>query len=241
MTPHANTTHLHRASRRPLVPAPSPGALRVLLLMLCAGVLLPAMGAAGCRTSTGTTDATIPDAELERLNRSQQEANAERAQARRRAVETAARASVAADEGRPDEAIELYRKAIGLWNRMPAAYNNLGTLLLARGNRVEAAEAFRVAADLDPRDARPLTNLATLWTDIGYPEDGQPYFLEALQRDPNDLIALRGIVATADLLKRANEQLLEQVRRALLLETDPAWREYLSRQRFRIEQAIDTY
>jgi len=207
----------------------------VALAMVVGATALP-----GCRYE-GPTEARVSQAERERLLRKQRENLSERARRREQALEIAARASVEAEAGRTEQAIELYQEALGLWNRMPAAYNNLGALLLEQGDRLGAAEAFRIASELEPRDPRPLTNLGALWTKVGYPDDGMVYFETALDRDPNDLAALRGVVAAADLLRRADERLLEHARRALMIETDPTWRDYLERQRIRIQQDLESY
>lgn len=151
----------------------------------------------------------------------------------------ALRAEAAANAGRIDEAIGLYRDAINTWNRTPGAYNNLGLLLVKKGDARAAADAFTIEAEMNPQDARPLKNLGQLYFERSWPEDAMRFFEQALERDADYLEALRGAVLAADTLRRADAKVLDYVKRALFQETDPAWAAYLQRQRYRIEQSIE--
>jgi hypothetical protein len=64
------------------------------------------------------------------------------------------------------------------------------------------------------------------------------FFHEALRVQPSYLPALRGSIKSADLLSTAQYEDLERVKRALLAETDPEWREYFERQRFLIDSRL---
>ena len=61
---------------------------------------------------------------------------------RARAMEVARRAMDAESAGDPDRAIDLYREAIGHSDKIPAVWNNLGTLLMASESYAEAVSAF---------------------------------------------------------------------------------------------------
>ncbi len=60
-------------------------------------------------------------------------------------------ANVIADRS-PDEAIDACRKAIAIKPDYASAYNNLGSLLMSRGDRTAAIEAFAAAHQYDPVD-----------------------------------------------------------------------------------------
>jgi len=141
--------------------------------------------------------------------------------------------------GHTEEAIELYRQALQTWNRVETAWNNLGKLLQEQGNFAAAAEAFQVAADQSPGDPRPVENLGVLWAQRGYHDEALTQFDEALRRDPRSIVALRGAVRSAHMLQLADEDTLEHIKKALMLETDPTWLKYLERQRYRVEQELD--
>ncbi len=138
-----------------------------------------------------------------------------------------------------DRAIELYREAIRTWPRSPIAYNNLGYALLQRGDYREASEALLIAAEQLPTDARPLQNLGVLHLRLGWNKEAYDDFAEALERDPNHIPSLTGIVQAAQALQKADEETLEFVKRAqLFLGDSPQWAPYLARQRLRIEQQL---
>lgn len=154
-----------------------------------------------------------------------------------RAETLATQAQIAEDRDRPDEAIELYRQSVAAYREFPAAWNNLGRLLMERGDGLEAATAFRVAADLSPTDPRPVYNLATLWEERGYYDDAARFYAEALERDENFLLALRGaIYVDRHARNRIDETVARRIRRALLLETDPKWRTFFEREKIRVEE-----
>ena len=60
-------------------------------------------------------------------------------------------------------------------------------------------------------------------------------FDEALQRDPDDLSSLRGAIKSAHLLDIADESTADRIKSALIMERDPAWKEYIERQRARVD------
>lgn len=155
----------------------------------------------------------------------------------REAGELAFRAKTAADKGKTDEAIDLNRRAIDLNPSHVGAWNNLGALLMARQNYREAMQAFERAADLLPKDPRPYENLALCWYDMGYDDNALTYYRKSLERDPFWIPSLRGNVACLQRLNRADEPATEQIRRGLMVETDPEWRAVFERARLRIDAA----
>lgn len=138
--------------------------------------------------------------------------------------------------------VEKYREAIRTWPRAPIAYNNLGFALLKRGETGDlrdAHDALLIAAEQMPTDARPLHNLGVLMMRVGRNSEAYKLFGEALDRDPNDLGSLKGIVQAAHVLQRSDEMTLGYVQRAqLYLASSPDWGPYLARQRLRIKQEL---
>ncbi len=150
----------------------------------------------------------------------------------------ASAAQRADDEGRIEEAIDLYRRAIATYREFPGAWLNLGTLLMKNKQNIEAVEAFKVAADLSPTDPAPLFNIGVLWEQLGWLHDASKYYNEALQREPGYLNALRRSVHLDMLQDTASEVTLERLKRAMTLETDPNWKTAFDLYKRRIEQKL---
>ncbi|MBX3358176.1 MAG: tetratricopeptide repeat protein [Phycisphaeraceae bacterium] len=145
-------------------------------------------------------------------------------------------AQTAEKNNKPDEAISLYRQSLEQYREMPMVWNNMGALLLAKGEGMEAASAFRMAGDLSPKDPRPMFNLGVLWEQRGYADEAARYYTLALDRDENYLDALRySIRLDTHILLRTNDVTARRLQRALLLETDPKWREFFLREKSRID------
>ncbi len=138
----------------------------------------------------------------------------------------------------PNKAIVHYQAAIARFPEFAAAWNNLGVIFLSQDRYFEAAEVFARAADLSPADPRPMFNLALTWDRARYYEDALDFYNQSLARDPNYLPAINGAVRAERVLNRASYETLERIRRALLMERDPKWREFLTFQRGTTERAI---
>lgn len=191
---------------------------------LAAVLLTAALAAAGCQPGGLRSQETFsPQAEEARL---------------KEAADLAYQAKLKADKGKIDEAIDLNRRALELDPDHVGALNNQGALLMARENYRDAMAAFERAADLLPRDPRPYENLALCWYQMGYDENALVYYRKSLERDPNWLPSLRGNVACLQRLNRADEQAPEQIRRALMIETDPTWRSVFERARIRVDSYL---
>lgn len=140
--------------------------------------------------------------------------------------------------GRPDEAINLYQQAVSAHPDFAAAWQNLGVLLMERGDGIEASSALRTAADLDPRDPRPLYNLGVLWQRRRYLEEASRYYEEALLRDPNHIESLRYSIYIDVLRDQADENTELHLKRALLIETDPQFKEWMKRQQLLVSAKL---
>lgn len=160
------------------------------------------------------------------------------AQAHKEALALKEEAEQAEKAGNYDKAIELNHKAITLEPDMGAAWNNLGLDLMHRGNPddfVDAAQAFKKAADIMITDDRPYHNLGVLYHERGFADEALRYFALALERNPNSLESLRGAVASAKRLYRSDEAGLARLNRALMIETDPQWRQIMEFEKMRVQ------
>ena len=143
-----------------------------------------------------------------------------------------------AAQGKIDEAADTYRAAISESSSVSPAWNNLGELMLRQGKYADAVSAFETAADLEPRDPRPVYNAGVAYQQAGWAEDALDKFSRALERDESYLPALRGAIRSAEMLSRADRVTSERIKRATLQETDPEWKAYFERQRFRVESGL---
>ncbi len=151
------------------------------------------------------------------------------------AMEISRDAERLANMGKTGDAILRYQEALAISNELAGAWNNLGELYMRQGDYADAVSAFGVAAGLTPSDPRPLYNTGLVYQKVGWAKDAIDHYAEALSRDENMQEALRGHTVAADMLGRADDKTLEYIRRGLLRETDPEWREFFERQRFRVE------
>ncbi len=131
----------------------------------------------------------------------------------------------------PAKSIDLYKRAVEIYPDLPAAWNNMGVLLLGEGRLMEAADAFGSATERTPNDPRPYFNLALTWDRAGYLEEALEYYGAALNLDDRYLPALRGAIKAETRLGNSSPSLVERIRTAIFLERDPKWREYLELQR----------
>ena len=87
-------------------------------------------------------------------------------------------------DGRVDEAVEHYRRAITLQPDYAPAYNNLGTALRAKGRLDEAIATYQRALALRPEYPEAQYNLANVLTEAGKPAEAAEHFRAALQHNP---------------------------------------------------------
>lgn len=159
-------------------------------------------------------------------------------QSQSKGLELAKDAQRLAARGENEKAIDTYKRAVSTWRDMPAAWNNLGVLLMESQNYADAVSAFKVAADLSQSDPRPLENIAICYVRSGWATDALKYYGMALERDPNRIESLRGAVRSAEMVRVRDEATLDRVRRALLIESDPKYREYFERQQQLVTAAL---
>lgn len=199
------------------IPRPPRAAFLLMLALACAAPV--ACGPTRDRSMVGETPAQIS-------------AQIDRAAA---LVRDAQRSELA---GREIEAIAKYQAAIAEYREMPVAWNNLGRLMMKQSNNLAAAEAFKTASELSPTDPRPMHNLGTLWESLGYLDDAARWYDEALKRDENYLPTLRRCVVVEEIRNRPDSTTLDRIRRGLLQEQDPWWKDRFMRARDRFEELI---
>jgi SAM-dependent methyltransferase/Flp pilus assembly protein TadD len=131
------------------------------------------------------------------------------------------------EQGRLDEAIAAYRKALARDPGLVVAHNNLGNALAGRGRTEEAAAAYRRALDFNPRHVEAHYNLALLHERHGRHADAA--------RSYEQVIRLRPLAAPFNNLGNCYNALglvdaaLASYRRALALEDTPEIRANLAR------------
>lgn len=155
------------------------------------------------------------------------------------AAKIAYEARQASKRGDTERAIELYKQALAESPGFFAAANNLGILLMEQGKHYDAVEAFKLAADVAPTDPRPLENIGLAYLSRGWAEPSLVSFLKALDRDPHSMRALRGAADAGSRLGVADQDALDRVSLALLLEQDPRWVPFFQRERIRIKGQIE--
>jgi tetratricopeptide (TPR) repeat protein len=87
-------------------------------------------------------------------------------------------------EGRFDEAIDHYHRAITLAPEFPPPYNNLATTLRAQGHLAEAVATYRQALRVRPEYPDAQYNLANALLEAGKPAEAIDHFRVALQTIP---------------------------------------------------------
>ena len=143
------------------------------------------------------------------------------------------------ENGDFENALIKYRESIQKDNTIFAAWNNMGQLLMQEKNYADAVSAYKIASDLQIADPRPDYNIGLAYQIIGWGEESFDHFDRSLDRDPNYLPSLRGIVRSAEMLGSGDQRILDFIRSGQLRETDDQWREYFDRQRFRVEKLIE--
>jgi tetratricopeptide (TPR) repeat protein len=142
------------------------------------------------------------------------------------------------DPKKIDEAISLYRQAIEAYREFPAAWLNLGVLYMKQSRNMEAVDAFKIAADLSPADPAPVYNIGVVYEKLDWTRDAQQYYTDALAREPNYQPALQRSIYVDLILDTPSEKTLERLKRAMMLETDPAWIAWFEKQKSRLENRL---
>jgi tetratricopeptide (TPR) repeat protein len=89
------------------------------------------------------------------------------------------------DEGRPEEAMSAYRRALEIEPGFADAHLDLGRLLHERGQVTEAERHYRQALEARPEDATASFNVGVALQDQDRPREAAEAYLAALAIDPN--------------------------------------------------------
>jgi hypothetical protein len=104
-------------------------------------------------------------------------------------------------QGRCDEAVTSYERAIALRPQEAFPYLKAGVCLASLGRVQEGARMFERARSLQPRSTRPLIGLGMMATLEGRHDEARRYFREAVELDPDD-------AGAKDALSKAEEHVL---------------------------------
>ena len=88
-------------------------------------------------------------------------------------------------QGRTDEAVAYFQKAIDLTPRYSAAYDVLGSVYFPRGDYARAAIYFQQAVRANPLDMGARFFLGTCWMKLGKPAQAAEQFRAAREVDPS--------------------------------------------------------
>ena len=124
-------------------------------------------------------------------------------------------------EGRLDEAIAHYHRAIAIAPEFPPAYNNLATTLRAKGNIAEAISTYQQALRVRPEYPDAQYNLANALLEAGKPAEAIDHFRIALQTIPASVDVHNNLgIALND--EGRGDEAISEFRAALELDPDSA-------------------
>jgi tetratricopeptide (TPR) repeat protein len=114
-------------------------------------------------------------------------------------------------QGKVDEAIEAYRKAVAVQPDVALRYENMGRFCHMNGRLEAAREAFERALEIEPKRLNSLTLLGFVHQQAGRPDKAIEYFRRAVKVDPKHAAALAGI-AEAHMAAGRQEQAVASAR-----------------------------
>ena len=147
------------------------------------------------------------------------------------------RAQVAGDN---EAAMTFYKEATTMSSDAPsAAWNNLGMLYMEQEDYLKAKRYLSIAVQLAPLDPQPMYNLALAYHNAGWDRQALDSFLLALDREPNYIPAIRGAATATMRLRLTQEDALDRLKHALLVERDPTWRGVFERERLAMKSRLE--
>ena len=156
------------------------------------------------------------------------------------AIRLTAMGERAQSEGDDDAAMALYKEATTLSSDAPsAAWNNLGMLYMEQKDYLQAKRYLSTASQLAPLDPQPMYNLGLAYHNAGWDRQALDSFLLALDREPNYIPAIRGAATAAMRLRLTDEDALDRLKHALLVERDPTWRGVFERERLAMQSRLE--
>ncbi len=119
------------------------------------------------------------------MNRRERRRPAKEAKGAGKAADHGFRGEQLAGEGKIDEAIEAFRRAISIDPQYAAAHHNLGVLLRRQGLINEAIESYTRAIAIQPDFAEVHNNLGASLKDLGRLDEAVASYLKALAIKPD--------------------------------------------------------
>ena len=108
-------------------------------------------------------------------------------------------------EGKPDDAIKHYEKALGIAPALYFARNNLGSLYLEKQDFPAAEAEFRKVIEINQADAAAYFNLGNVSLLTKRYDDAMKWLQEGMKREPNSAFGQFLLGSTYSALGRPNE------------------------------------
>ena len=122
--------------------------------------------------------------------------------------------------GELDKAEQYYEKAANSNGTHPDPYLGLATVAVQRGHLENALSLYRRAAEIEASD-KSLAGMALVEMEMGSIEEAFAHFNQALESNPENLVALYGLVQAGHSLNRL-EHILQPIENFLELNPDKA-------------------
>jgi tetratricopeptide (TPR) repeat protein len=126
--------------------------------------------------------------------------------------------NVYSDQGRIEEAITAYQRAIELDSKYTYPHNGLGNVYADQGRTEEAIAEYQRAIELDPKDANPHNGLGNVYADQGRTEEAVAEYQRAIELNPKDASPHHGLGNVYANQGRTEEAIAEYQR---AIELDP--------------------
>lgn len=110
-------------------------------------------------------------------------------------------------QGRLDDAMALYRKALSIYPEAERAYRNMGNIYLERGELDEAIEHYEKALSIRPEYAEVLNDLGVALSRKGDHEGAIEKYERALELEPEYVLAHRNLALDLVKINRHEEAL----------------------------------
>jgi len=136
------------------------------------------------------------------------------------------------EQGRSEEGIQSFRRAIAINPELAPAHYNLGNATFKKGDFNAARKSFRRAVEIDSEYARAFFNLGVVESKLGNWDDARAAFLSVIKLEPENVQAHLKVGLIFFLFNNDHRTGAPYLRRAL--ELDPELPE-----RARIEQLLN--
>ena len=93
-------------------------------------------------------------------------------------------------EGKPEEAVEYYRKALKAAPNFAMAHNNLGSIFVSKSAFDDAKKEFEQTISLSPGDAKAYFNMANLLLLTSKLEDAEHYLQQGFLKQPDSAFGM---------------------------------------------------